>query len=101
MIARLCAGAAADRSGDRVCCIRAGRERHCSGKTGRRTRVKDTAYECGMVPQGEAAAAFQREVLPRGDALHPVRSRDRVHVSVGGRLQGSDRRKAKRSSGAC
>jgi NADH-quinone oxidoreductase subunit A len=23
------------------------------GKTGRRTRVKDTAYECGMVPQGE------------------------------------------------
>ena len=24
------------------------------GKSGRRTRVKDTAYECGMVPEGEA-----------------------------------------------
>ena len=24
------------------------------GKTGKRTRTKDTAYECGMVPQGEA-----------------------------------------------
>src|SRR3954447_4557862 len=28
------------------------------GKTGRRTRVKDTAYECGMVPQGEAQPRF-------------------------------------------
>ena len=28
------------------------------GKTGRRTRVKDTAYECGMVPQGEAVPRF-------------------------------------------
>ena len=61
------------------------------GKTGKRTRIKDTAYECGMVPQGEAAAV-QREVLPGGDALHPVRSRDRLHVSVGGRLPGGDRR---------
>jgi NADH-quinone oxidoreductase subunit A len=29
-----------------------------SGKSGRRTRVKDTAYECGMVPQGEAQPRF-------------------------------------------
>ena len=28
------------------------------GKAGRRTRVKDTAYECGMVPQGEAQPRF-------------------------------------------
>ena len=28
------------------------------GKTGRRTRVKDTAYECGMIPQGEAQPRF-------------------------------------------
>jgi NADH-quinone oxidoreductase subunit A len=28
------------------------------GKTGRRTRAKDTAYECGMVPQGETQRRF-------------------------------------------
>src|SRR6202163_1796933 len=28
------------------------------GKTGKRTRAKDTAYECGMVPQGEAQPRF-------------------------------------------
>ena len=28
------------------------------GKTGRRTRVKDTAYECGMVPKGETQPRF-------------------------------------------
>src|ERR1700686_2210242 len=28
------------------------------GKAGRRTRVKDTAYECGMVPQGETQPRF-------------------------------------------
>jgi NADH-quinone oxidoreductase subunit A len=28
------------------------------GKTGRRTAGKDTAYECGMVPQGEAQPRF-------------------------------------------
>ena len=28
------------------------------GKTGRRTRTKDTAYECGMVPQGGAVPRF-------------------------------------------
>ena len=28
------------------------------GKSGRRTRVKDTAYECGMVPQGEGQPRF-------------------------------------------
>lgn len=26
------------------------------GKLGRRTRIKDTAYECGMLPQGEGNA---------------------------------------------
>jgi NADH-quinone oxidoreductase subunit A len=28
------------------------------GKTGKRTRTKDTPYECGMVPQGEAVPRF-------------------------------------------
>ncbi len=28
------------------------------GKTGRRTQAKDTAYECGMIPQGEAQPRF-------------------------------------------
>src|SRR5207248_5863468 len=28
------------------------------GKTVRRTRVKDSAYECGMVPQGEGQPRF-------------------------------------------
>ena len=28
------------------------------GKSGRRTRAKDTAYECGMLPQGEAPPRF-------------------------------------------
>jgi NADH-quinone oxidoreductase subunit A len=28
------------------------------GKTGQRTRAKDTAYECGMIPQGEAQPRF-------------------------------------------
>jgi len=28
------------------------------GKSGRRTRAKDTAYECGMLPQGETPPRF-------------------------------------------
>ena len=28
------------------------------GKAGRRTRTKDTPYECGMVPHGEATPRF-------------------------------------------
>jgi len=28
------------------------------GKTGRRTPAKDMAYECGMIPQGEAQPRF-------------------------------------------
>src|SRR6476659_402209 len=28
------------------------------GKTGRRTPTKDMAYECGMIPQGEAQPRF-------------------------------------------
>ena len=28
------------------------------GKAGKRNRVKDSAYECGMVPQGEAQPRF-------------------------------------------
>jgi len=31
------------------------------GKAGRRNRVKDSAYECGMVPQGEAQPRFSVE----------------------------------------
>jgi NADH-quinone oxidoreductase subunit A len=28
------------------------------GKNGKRTRAKDTAYECGMLPQGDAPPRF-------------------------------------------
>ncbi len=28
------------------------------GKAGRRTRIKDSAYECGMIPQGETQPRF-------------------------------------------
>jgi NADH-quinone oxidoreductase subunit A len=28
------------------------------GKSGRRNRIKDSAYECGMVPQGEVQPRF-------------------------------------------
>jgi NADH-quinone oxidoreductase subunit A len=28
------------------------------GRSGKRTRAKDTAYECGMLPQGEAQPRF-------------------------------------------
>ena len=28
------------------------------GRAGRRTRIKDSAYECGMLPQGEAQPRF-------------------------------------------
>jgi NADH-quinone oxidoreductase subunit A len=28
------------------------------GKTGKRTRIKDSAYECGMLPLGEAQPRF-------------------------------------------
>ncbi len=28
------------------------------GKAGKRTRIKDSAYECGMLPQGEAQPRF-------------------------------------------
>lgn len=28
------------------------------GKRARRTRIKDTAYECGMIPEGKGSARF-------------------------------------------
>jgi NADH-quinone oxidoreductase subunit A len=28
------------------------------GKAGKRTQIKDSAYECGMIPQGEAQPRF-------------------------------------------
>ena len=56
------------------------------GKAGRRNATKDTPYECGMLPEARLAGALQREVLPGGDVVHPVRHRDCVHVPVGGGL---------------
>src|SRR5204863_9534404 len=41
-------------------------------------------------PTGRSAAKVQCEVLSCGDALHSLRSRDRVHVPVGGGLQRVD-----------
>ncbi len=39
------------------------------------------------------AAAFQRKVLSRRDAIHIVRLGDRVHVSVGRSVPGRDQTK--------
>ena len=39
---------------------------------------------------GRSAAQIQREVLSGGNALHSLRSRDRIHVSLGGCLQRVD-----------
>jgi hypothetical protein len=41
-------------------------------------------------PARGSAAKVQREVLSRGNALHSLRSGDRVHVPVGGGLQRVD-----------
>jgi NADH:ubiquinone oxidoreductase subunit 3 (subunit A) len=54
-----------------------------------RSRTPPTSAACS---RRRRATALQREVLSRGDALHPFRPRDRLHVSVGGRLPGVDRR---------
>jgi hypothetical protein len=56
------------------------------GKYARTSKAKDTAYECGKEPIGERLDAVFGEILPRRHAVHPVRYRSRVHVSVGGRL---------------
>ena len=60
------------------------------GKAGRRNRIKDSPYECGMVSGRRTAAAIQRKVLPDRDALHSVRPRNRIHVPVGGGLSRHD-----------
>ena len=39
------------------------------GKSAKRNKMKDSAYECGMLPIGEAQPPLQREVLHRGHAL--------------------------------
>lgn len=39
---------------------------------------------------GRTAAAVQRQVLCRGNALHPLRLGDRVYVSLGGGLPRCD-----------
>ena len=41
------------------------------GKRGRRTAVKDTAYECGMPPVDRRRADVG-QVLPRGHAVYSV-----------------------------
>jgi hypothetical protein len=53
------------------------------GQRGKRTRAKDTAYECGH--RRRQRAVF-REILSRGNVVHPVRHRSCVSLSVGGRL---------------
>ena len=44
------------------------------GKRGRRTRAKDMAYECGMIPQGEHQPRpdeVDRQAEEKGDAKLP------------------------------
>ena len=56
------------------------------GKTGRHTRIKDTPYECGMLPQGEAIPRFSVRFISLR-CSSSLRFGDRFHVSLGGRLQ--------------
>ena len=56
------------------------------GQKGKRSKIKDTPYECGMLPVGEGMLAAFSKVLFGGDAVHPVRHRSRVSLPVGGHL---------------
>ncbi len=42
------------------------------GKRGRDSRIKDTAYECGMLPVGEGGHPAVGEVLPGGHAVYSI-----------------------------
>ena len=47
-------------------------------------RAKLEAYECGIEPtQQPERRSVPGQVLPDGDAVHPVRHRDHLPVSVG------------------
>ena len=46
--------------------------------------AKPAPYECGIVPSKEPPRALPGELLPRGDAVHHVRHRDRLPVPVRG-----------------
>ncbi len=54
------------------------------GASGKRTRAKDTAYECGMIPQGEAQPRFaQLHLDPNGGLyLRPEEGRTRIQEIV-------------------
>jgi len=43
------------------------------GRVGKRNAIKDSAYECGMLPQGEGQPRFSVKFLPGRDAVHSVR----------------------------
>ena len=48
--------------------------------------AKVAPYECGIVPDREPAETLPRPLLSGGDDLHNLRHRDRLPLSVGGRL---------------
>jgi hypothetical protein len=52
------------------------------GRAGKRTAIKDTAYECGVVPEPGPQPRFS-VVLSCG-SFHPVRYRDRFCIRGGG-----------------
>ena len=52
--------------------------------------AKMSPYECGMEPVGNARQRFYREVLPGGDAVHPVRRGSRVPLSLGHRAASAE-----------
>src|SRR5215475_5343278 len=70
------------------------------GKRGRRTRAKDTAYECGMIPQGERQPRFSVKFYVV--AMLFILSISRSCSCILGRWFTATRSsKAARSSGAC
>jgi len=57
-------------------------------RKGKRSPIKDTAYECGMLPVGEGNTRLSVKFYSCGNAVHLVRCGNCVSVSVGGDLQG-------------
>src|SRR5439155_27352762 len=87
--ARISAGSPANCRSDTVCGLRAARQR--SGRKERKTHTSQRyRLRVRYGAAGPSAAEVQCEVLSRGDALYPLRSRDRVYVSLGGGVPRGD-----------
>ena len=65
------------------------------GKRAMRNRIKDSAYECGMLPVGEGQARFSVKFYLVAHALCPLRHRGGVPLSLGGGFPGAGGRRGR------